>query len=121
MDHYCGICGITRPNGAFSSNGHRTHDCKKCARLPKEELDACEQDEEIFGLLKQSHISQKNIARLNILASSPNQHIAELAGIVLEVAKVKPYKKRRLEVLAEKRRDLLIKLEETGLILAHHC
>ena len=45
---------------------------------------------------------------------------AELAGLVLEVAKVKPYKKRRLTALARERRDLLEKLETTGLILAHH-
>ncbi len=58
--------------------------------------------------------------RLNLLAESENEKIAELAGIVLEVAKVKPYKKRRLKVLAKERRDLLDKLDETGLILAHH-
>jgi len=39
---------------------------------------------------------------------------------MLEVAQVKPYKKRRLKVLAWERRDLLQKLEDTGLILAHH-
>jgi hypothetical protein len=39
---------------------------------------------------------------------------------ILDVAQVKPYKKRRLKVLANERKDLLQKLEETGLILAHH-
>jgi hypothetical protein len=42
-----------------------------------------------------------------------------LASIVFEVARIKPFKKRRLKMLAEKRRDLLEKLEETGLIYAH--
>jgi len=46
--------------------------------------------------------------------------VAKLAGIVLDVAKVKPYKKRRLKVLAKERKDLLIKMKETGLIYAHH-
>lgn len=46
--------------------------------------------------------------------------VAELAEIVLEVARVKPYKKRRLKVLARERRDLLQRLEETDLIYAHH-
>ena len=41
-----------------------------------------------------------------------------VAASVLEVAKVKPYKKRRLKVLATKRQDLLEQLEETGLIYA---
>jgi hypothetical protein len=37
----------------------------------------------------------------------------------LEVAEIKPYKKRRLKEIARKRQDLLQKLDETGLILAH--
>ncbi len=88
--------------------------------MPKAELDAIEQDDEIFGYLKQSHISERNVARLRILASYPNPHTAEMAGIVLEIARIKPYKKRRLKMLARERKDLLDKLEETGLILAHH-
>jgi hypothetical protein len=88
--------------------------------MPKEEKAAGEQEEEIFGYMEQSHISDKNVARLKILAVSENQRIAELAGIVLEVAKVKPYKKRRLQVLARERRNLLDDLERTGLIYAHH-
>jgi ribosome-binding protein aMBF1 (putative translation factor) len=120
MGHYCRICGRTRPNEKFSGKGHKIHVCKECAQMPKEKRLGIEQEEEIFGFLKQSHISEKNITRLKTLASSENQRIAELAGIVLEVAQVKPYKKRRLKVLAQERNDLLQKLEETGLILAHH-
>jgi hypothetical protein len=60
------------------------------------------------------------VARLTVLADSENDEISKLAGIVLEVAKVKPYKKRRLKVLARERRDLLEKMNETGLIFAHH-
>ena len=88
--------------------------------MPKEEREAIEQEDEIFGFLRQSHISDKNISRLEKLYGFSNPRISELAGIVLEVAKVKPYKKRRLKVLARERRDLLIKLDETGLIFAHH-
>jgi len=87
--------------------------------LPKEERDAVDQEEEIFGYMEQSHISDKNVKRLQILSASENERIAELAAIVLEVAKVKPYKKRRLQVLARERRDLLDDLERTGLIYAH--
>jgi hypothetical protein len=88
--------------------------------MPKEEREAIEQKDEIFGFLRQSHISEKNLARLRALLKSSNAENSELAGIELEVAKVKPYKKRRLKVLARERRDLLLKLEETGLIFAHH-
>lgn len=88
--------------------------------MPRIERDSIEQEEEIFGFLKQSHISDKNVARLKVLAASAYQRVAELAAIVLEVAQVKPYKKRRLKILAKERKDLLLRLEETGLILAHH-
>ena len=70
--------------------------------------------------LKQSHISDKNVSRLETLTASPNPETAHLAGIVLEVVRVKPYRKRRLKFLAVRRRDLLEQLDETGLIFAHH-
>jgi len=120
MGHYCRICGRTRPNEKFSGKGHRTHVCKDCARMPKPDREATEQEEEIFNYLQQSHISAKNTARLKQLAVSNNPRIAELAAIVIEVAQIKPFKKRRLQVLARERRDLLDALERTGLIDAHH-
>jgi succinylglutamate desuccinylase len=88
--------------------------------MPKPNRDAIEQEEEIFNYLKQSHISATNTARLRTLAASDAPRLAELAAIVIEVAEVKPFKKRRLQVLARERRDLLDALERTGLIAAHH-
>jgi hypothetical protein len=88
--------------------------------MPKEKREAIEKKDEIFNYLRQSHISEKNVARLRKLAGSDNKEIAELAAIVLEVAEVKPYRKRRLKVLARERQDLLRKLDETGLIMAHY-
>jgi succinylglutamate desuccinylase len=88
--------------------------------MPKPNRDAIEQEEEIFNYLKQSHISAKNTARLRTLAASDDPRLGELAAIVIEVAEVKPFKKRRLQVLARERRDLLDALERTGLIAAHH-
>ena len=119
MGHYCRICGRTRANEKFSGNGHRIHVCKDCARKPKEERDAIEQEEEIYQFLTQSNISQKNRARLKALSHAKNPRIADLAGLVLEVAQVTPGKRRRLKVLAKERSDLLNRLEETGLIYAH--
>lgn len=119
MGHFCRLCGCTKPNEAFSGKGHRIHVCKACARLPKEERDAIEQSDEIFRFLEQSHISARNVARLRLLAASPHPRTAELAGVVLEVAAVKPYKKRRLKFLSKDHRELLEKLEKVGLILAH--
>ncbi len=75
--------------------------------MPREERDAVVQEDEIYGFLTQSHISAKNASRLKTLASSSNPKIAELASIVLEVARVTPHKKQRLKVLAKERKDLL--------------
>jgi len=89
--------------------------------MPKRERELIEQKEEIYNFLTQSNISEQNIVRLNHLVESPDEEVAYLAGIVLEVAKVKPHKKKRLKVLARERRDLLEKLDESGLIFAHGC
>lgn len=119
--HYCRVCRCVLPNEAFSGKGHRVHVCKECARLPKDGRDAIEHREEIFRYLRQSHISPKNVSRLKELTEGPNEEVAALASLVLEVASVRPHKKRRLKILAKERRDLLERLEETGLILAHHA
>jgi hypothetical protein len=101
MGHYCRICGRERPNEQFSGNGHKIHVCKRCKARPK-----------------QSHISEKNVAHLERMAKSDNPQVASLAAIVLDVARVKPYKTRRLKFLAQKHPELLGKLRDTGLILA---
>jgi hypothetical protein len=68
--------------------------------------------------MNQSHISDKNILRLQVLSESKDSRIAQLASLVLQVARIKPYKKRRLKVLAQQNIDLLDALEKTGLIYA---
>jgi len=95
------------------------HICKQCARQPKEQRQEIECRDEIFSYMRQSHISDRNVSRLRKLAVSGNERIAELAAIVVEVAEITPHKKRRLRELAKKNGDLLHKLDETGLILAH--
>ena len=118
--HFCHVCGRLRPNEAFSGRGHQRHVCKECSRMPKEERDAIEQSDEVFGFLVQSHISKKNLARLRILLEGANPRIAELADIVLQVALVKPYKKKRMSFLARKQPELLRRMDETGLSISHH-
>lgn len=88
--------------------------------MPKEERDAIEQLDEIFRFMNQSHISEKNVARLKTLVASPNAQIADLADLVLQIAAIKPYKRKRMRVLAQQRPDLLQRVNETGLYLAHH-
>jgi len=120
MSHWCRICGRHLPNEKFSGKGHCKHICKKCSTRPREERDGIDQERELFGYLKQSHITDNNIIRLKKLAESPDEKIATMAKLVLEIGLICPYKRRRLKILARKRRDLIEKLEETGLIFAHH-
>jgi hypothetical protein len=119
MGHYCRICGHERPNEQFSGKGHKIHVCKRCQARPKAERRAVEDQDDIFGFLKQSHISEKNVTRLGQMAKSDNPQVAGLAAIVLEVARIKPYKTRRLKFLAQNHPALLRKLEDAGLVLAH--
>jgi hypothetical protein len=119
MGHYCRICGRQRPNEQFSGKGHKIHLCKRCQAMPKNERRAVEDQDDIFRFLKQSHISEKNVIRLRQMAKSDNPQVASLAEIVLEVARLKPYKTRRLKFLGQKHPELLRKLEDTGLIFAH--
>jgi ribosome-binding protein aMBF1 (putative translation factor) len=120
MGHYCKICGRERPNEQFSGKGHRIHVCKRCNAKPKSELQAIEDKEDIFGFMHQSHISERNVARLERMTKSENPQVASLAAIVLKVARVKPYKTRRLKVLAQMHPELLRNLEDAGLVLAHN-
>ena len=119
MGHYCKICGCVRPNEKFSGRGHKNHICKECASLPKEKVEAIGLEEEIFGYMSQSHISENNIARLKIISQSPNNRVSHLASVALQVAAVKPYKRSRINFLARGHKELLEKLEKTGLIHAH--
>jgi hypothetical protein len=86
MGHYCRICGRERPNEQFSGKGHKIHVCKRYQAKPKTERRAIEDQNDIFGFLKQSHISEKNVIRLG-QAKSDNPQVASLAEIVLEVAR----------------------------------
>jgi hypothetical protein len=119
MAHYCRICGRERANERFSGRGHKIPVCKRCQAMPKTERRAIADQDEIFRFLKQSHISEKNVIRLGQMAKSDNPQVATVAEIVLEVARLKPYKTRRLKFLARKHPELLRKLENTGLIFAH--
>jgi len=107
MGHYRRICGRERPNEQFSGKGHKIHVCKRCKVRPKSEHQAIEGKDDIFAFLEQSHISEKNVAHLERMAKSGNPQVASLAAIVLDVARIKPYKTRRLKFLAHKYPELL--------------
>ena len=95
MGHYCRICGRERPNEQFSGKGHRTHVCKQCAQMPKDQRRVIEAEEEIYGYLVQAHISDRNMSRLQTLAASPIRRISELATPMLNVVTSSTRKKRK--------------------------
>ena len=119
MGHYCRICGQERPNEQFSGKGHRLHVCKRCNAKPKGERQIIEDKDDIFGFMQQSHISKRNVARLEQMTKSENPQVASLSAIVLKVARVKSYKTRRLKFLAQMHPGLLRDLEESGVVPAH--
>lgn len=120
MGHYCRICGRQRPNEQFSGKGHAIHVCKRCKAMPKSERQGIENMDDIFRFMRQSHISEKNVARLEQMVRSENPHVASLAAIVLKVARLKPYRTRRLTFLAQRQPELLQELEDAGLVLAQN-
>jgi predicted hydrocarbon binding protein len=79
-------------------------------RLPKDKRQHIEESEEIVGFLTQRNISEKNLARLMILAMSKDEKIAEMATVVQEVGKLYPHKKRRIKLLAREHKELFAKL-----------
>ena len=115
MGDYCWVCRRQRANERFSGKGHRDHVCKECMKLSLAERKQLEEVDEVVGFLSQSNISAKNIARLQILAESSDQEVASFARAVTEVARVKPHKRRRLKVLAQEHKELMLRLEQLGL------
>jgi hypothetical protein len=106
MGQYCRICDRSRPNEQFSGRGHRIHVCKQCQQLPSNELDRIERLDELHGFLHQAVISAKNVARLKTLAGHRDHEVAELASLILEIARVLPGKRNRWPKLAQRHRPL---------------
>jgi hypothetical protein len=82
MGHYCRICRRQQPNEEFSGKGHKIHVCKRCKAMPKSERQVIENMDDIFRFMRQSHISEKNVARLEQMVKSENSQVASLAAIV---------------------------------------
>ncbi len=116
MGHFCRICGETRPNERFSGGGHRTHVCRQCQKLPIEKRRAIEALAEIDGFLNsQSHISKRNVARLRELALSTDLTVAAQAAILLDVALVAPFKRRRTGRIRASHPELWRRMLDAGL------
>ncbi len=114
--HFCWACGRNRPNEKFSGKGHKNHLCKECSHESKDTLDEILHTNDIVGFWNQKHISQKNIVRLKLLSKSPIVDVAELAKVVLEVARKFPFKKKRIRRIIREQKDLMPKLAAVGLV-----
>jgi hypothetical protein len=75
--------------------------------MPREKRDRIERLDEVWDFLDQSNISAKNIQRLKTLVAHPDLEVRRLATLVLDVALVHPFKRRRWRHLATRHRDLL--------------
>jgi len=107
MGRTCRVCGSSRPNEKFGGRGLRRVICSDCRRLPKAEITKILATEEVYHFLEQSNISKKNIARLESLTSIEDESFQQLRGLVLEIAKAKPHKKRRWKFLRKEHPELL--------------
>jgi ribonuclease HI len=110
MGHYCRICDRERPKEAFSGRGHRNHVCKKCQRLPHAQRALIQQLDELFSFLVQSHISPRNVLRLQELARSEATEVRDWSTALLEVARHYPYRSRRYVRMVRERPELLGRL-----------
>ncbi len=106
MGHTCRICGRVRANETFSGRGHRDHICKDCQRMPREKRERIDRLDELHGFLRQSNISERNLARLETLRDHAEPEVATLAALVLDIARVLPGKRSRWLKLAQRHRPL---------------
>jgi hypothetical protein len=74
--------------------------------MPREKRDRMERFDELHRFLHQSMISAKNVARLGTFARHEDPAVAELAALILEIARVLPGKRNRWLKLARHRRPL---------------
>lgn len=120
MPHLCRICTRTLANEKFSGRGHRDHVCRECQRLPRSTRESIDAESEIIGFFTdQSRISEKNIARLRFHGSSPDPNIVTLAGAVISVALVLPFRRKRFSKLRLNHPQLFRQLGKIGLVVSH--
>ena len=95
MGRTCRICGRGRANENFGGKGYSASVCRDCRKLPKTQQALILATDEVWGFLEQTNISAKNIARLETLASIEDAAFQKLRMLVLDVARVRPRKRKR--------------------------
>lgn len=115
MGHLCRICGRGCPNEKFSGKGHKTHVCKDCQSLPKVERERIEIEEELFGMVEQSRISEKNRKRLEVLLEHDDLWIKDVADLILKVSTVAESKRKRWAKIRNEDYELYLRCQAAGL------
>jgi len=114
------VCDSTRANEAFSGKGRR-YICKRCQKLPKEQRDRTRTLRALAEMPEQSHISDKNVRYLNSLVASPDAEVAEWAAVLLEIARLAPYRRNRFQRLAP-HQELWARTTALGIVFEDaHC
>jgi len=116
MGHFCYYCGKSKPNEAFSGKGHRRHLCRVCHSIPAAEREESELWGRLHDLMDQSNISKKNIIWLKSLLKHSNQSIQMHAQLILHVAEVAPFRKKRYQIIADSSGELMQLCVDAGLL-----
>jgi hypothetical protein len=67
-------------------------------------------------LFRQSHISARNIAHLTQLSEAEDPQVSRFAAVVLELARLRPYRRRRFGGLQASHPELWQRLIELNII-----
>ena len=78
--------------------------------MSREKRQRHEAEDELYGFLRQSRISERNVARIKVLTRHADAKVKALAEIVRAIAGVKPHQRRRIRVIAERHGDLFARM-----------
>ena len=116
MGHFCYYCGESKPNEAFSGKGHRRCLCRACHSISPAGREESELWGRLHDLMDQSNISKKNIVWLKSLLEHSNQSIRAHAQLILHVAEIAPFRKKRYRRISVSSEELLERCIDAGLL-----
>lgn len=117
MGHWCWVCGRILANERFSGKGHARHICKECSKLPKEDIQKESDSRFLYQILfKQRRISPKNIKMLRAMSEKYTGELQAQAEAVLELAQIRPHKKKRMGYIYFNHRELFDRLVKLNII-----
>jgi hypothetical protein len=89
---------------------------KQCMKSPRDELSRIESLDRIWDFVfRQSRISGKNMVELSELAESEDTAVSRFATVVLELARVRPFRRRRFRGLQKAHPELWQRLRDAGI------